>query len=164
MKDFIKNINPEELILVEVEWVDAHSSMNPATISELKDQSVILTKSCGYLMANDKEKVVLASMLYGTNALDETLMKHYQVIPKEMVRKITKMFEPHGVTIRKSGEKIPIKYTLAYGKDGEMIFVLKDKKKVFRKKAQSRSKMQSKDLNKENPSKKGRGVTLIKEE
>ncbi len=93
LKDWVMDINPEDLIPVEVEWVDAHSSMNPATITELKNQSVILTKSCGYLMVNDKEKVVLASMLYGTNASDETLMKHYQVIPKGMVRKIIKLLQ-----------------------------------------------------------------------
>ena len=72
-------------------------------------------------------------MLFGETSDGETLMKHYQIIPKKMINKITRLFEPHGVTIRKSGNKIPIKYTLAYGKDGEMIYVLKDKKKVFNK-------------------------------
>lgn len=86
-----KDINPDKLIPVEVEWVDAHSSLDASTITELEKESITITKSCGYLMKNDKEKVVLAFMLYGVNALDETLMKHYQVIPKGMVRKITKL-------------------------------------------------------------------------
>ncbi len=87
-KEWVFDINPDKLIPVEVEWADAHSSMEDATITELENMGILITKSVGYLMANNKEKVVLASMLYGTNALDETIMKHYQVIPKGMVRKI----------------------------------------------------------------------------
>ncbi len=85
------DINPNKLIPVEIEWVDTHASLEGKTMTELEKEQPIVTKSCGYLMSNDKEKVVLAFMLFGVNALDETLMRHYQVIPKKAVIKITKL-------------------------------------------------------------------------
>jgi len=118
---------------VEVEWIDAQSSMDILPVSKLEEHPIAVTKSCGYLIKEDKEKIVLGFMLFGVDENDDTLMKHYQIIPRKMVKKIIKLFEPHGVTIKKSGEKIPIKYTLAYRKDGGLIYVLKDKKKVFKK-------------------------------
>jgi len=81
------------LIPVEVEWIDAHSSLNPMTINELEEQEPILTKSCGYLIKEDKEKIVLGFMCFGVNINDEILLKHYQVIPKGMVKKIIKLEE-----------------------------------------------------------------------
>jgi len=73
---------------VEVEWVDAQSSLEPKTISELEEQPLYLTKSCGYLIKKDKDKVVLAFMLFGETINGELIMKHYQVIPIKMVKKI----------------------------------------------------------------------------
>ena len=61
-----------------------------------------------------------------------------------MIRKITKLFEPHGVLIRKSGEKIPTPYTLAYKKDGTIVYVIKDKKKVFKKGEQNQKSKDAK--------------------
>ncbi len=83
----------EELIPVEVEWIDAHSSMDALTLSELEKAEPFLTKSCGYLIKEDKDKIVLGFMCFGFNINDEPLLKHYQVIPKGMVRKITKLKE-----------------------------------------------------------------------
>ncbi|KKN27751.1 hypothetical protein LCGC14_0861010 [marine sediment metagenome] len=83
----------EELIPVEVEWIDAHSSLDGMTISELEKATPFLTKSCGYLIKEDKEKIVLGFMCFGVNINDEPLLKHYQVIPKGMVKKITKLKE-----------------------------------------------------------------------
>ena len=74
--------------IVEVEWMDAHSSLDCATITDLKKEKPILTQSCGYLMLEDKEKIVLSFMNFGFNIEDESLMKHYQVIPIKMVKKI----------------------------------------------------------------------------
>ena len=74
--------------IVEVEWIDAHSSMDALTISELEKQKPFITKSCGYLIKEDEEKVVLGFMLFGFNVMDEPILKHYQVIPKGMVKKI----------------------------------------------------------------------------
>ncbi len=74
---------------VEVEWVDAQSSMDVMSIKELEDHPIIITKSCGYLVKQDKEKIVLAFMMFG-----EGLMKHYQVIPIGMVKKIKELGRP----------------------------------------------------------------------
>ena len=68
--------------IVEVEWLDAHSSMDAMTISDLEKQKPILTKSCGFLIHEDQEKIILASMIY------EDILDQYQVIPKGMVKKI----------------------------------------------------------------------------
>ncbi len=78
---------------VEVEWVDAHSSLDATTISELIKQKPFLTQSVGYLMLEDKEKIILSFMNFGFNINEECLIKHYQVIPKGMVKKITKLKE-----------------------------------------------------------------------
>ncbi len=81
----------KELIPVEVEWVDAQSSMDAMTISELEKLNPFLTKSCGYLIKEDKNKIVLGFMCFGVNTNDEVLLKHFQVIPRGMVRKIIKL-------------------------------------------------------------------------
>ena len=68
-----------KLTYVEVEWVDAQSSIDVLPISELEKHPLITTKSCGYLIKEDKEKIVLAFMLFGETPSGETLLKHYQV-------------------------------------------------------------------------------------
>ena len=83
----------EKLIPVEVEWIDAHSSLDAQTLSDLEKATPFLTKSCGYLIKEDKDKIVLGFMLFGFNVNDEPLLKHYQVIPKGMVKKIIKLME-----------------------------------------------------------------------
>ena len=82
-----------KLIPVEVEWLDAHSSLDGITLSELEKERPFLTTSCGYLIKEDKDKIILGFMLFGFNINDEPLIKHYQVIPKGMIRKITKLKE-----------------------------------------------------------------------
>ena len=82
----------KRLTHVEVEWIDAHSSLDAQTLPELEKATPFLTKSCGYLIKEDKDKVVLGFMLFGVNINDEVLLKHYQVIPKAMIKKITKLF------------------------------------------------------------------------
>ena len=83
----------EKLIPVEVEWIDAHSSLDAQTLSDLEKATPFLTKSCGYLIKEDKDKIILGFMLFGFNVNDEPLLKHYQVIPKGMVKKIIKLME-----------------------------------------------------------------------
>jgi len=80
-----------KLIPVEVEWIDAHSSLDCITIKELEESETPLVKSCGYLIKEDKEKVVLGFMCFGVNINDELLLKHFQVIPKGMIKKIIKL-------------------------------------------------------------------------
>ena len=82
-----------KLTPVEVEWIDAHSSLDAMTLGELEKNKPLLTKSCGYLIKEDKEKIVLGFMLFGVNINDEPLLKHFQVIPKGMVKKIIKLRE-----------------------------------------------------------------------
>ena len=60
----------KELIPVEVEWIDAHSSLDAQTLSELEKAEPFLTKSCGYLIKEDEEKVVLGFMCFGFNIND----------------------------------------------------------------------------------------------
>ena len=62
--------------------------MDAMTISYLEKEKPFETKSCGYLIKEDEEKIILGFMLFGFNVNDEPLLKHYQVIPKGMVKKI----------------------------------------------------------------------------
>ena len=72
--------------IVEVTWIDAQSSLDVYSVEELKGiglEDLHITKSSGYLIHEDKEKVVLGFMLFG-----DDLVKHHQVIPRGMVKKI----------------------------------------------------------------------------
>lgn len=74
---------------VEVEWLDAQSGFGLAQpIEELIDIGLITTYSTGYLLHEDDEKIILGFMLFG-----EDMVKHDQIIPKGMVKKITKLIE-----------------------------------------------------------------------
>lgn len=76
---------------VIVEWIDAQSSMDIYSFDELKSigiKNLHITKSCGYLIHEDKDKIVLSFMNFGNE-----MCKHHQIIPKGMVRKITKLRE-----------------------------------------------------------------------
>lgn len=68
---------------VEVDWIDAQSSLEGIDIEELKKIPILKTKSSGYLIHQDKEKIILVFMIFGDN-----WVKHYQVIPRGMVQKI----------------------------------------------------------------------------
>ncbi len=113
---------------VEVKWIDAHSSMDAMVISDLEKCEPIETKSCGYLIKEDKEKVVLAFMCFGTNVLEEELLKHYQVIPRKMIVSIKELFEPHGVLIRANGKEIPLTYIMTRQEDGMLFYNIINKK------------------------------------
>jgi len=78
---------------VRVVWVDAHSSMDSITVEELIKETPFLTESVGCLMHEDKEKIILSFMNFGFNINESPLIKHYQVIPKGMVKTITKLKE-----------------------------------------------------------------------
>lgn len=75
-----------KLIPVEVEWIDAQSSMDFYSIEELKklgEENLHITKSCGYMVHKDKVKVVLCFMVFGEDGC-----KHHQIIPTGMIKKI----------------------------------------------------------------------------
>lgn len=76
--------------IIEVEWMDAHSGFSsPLTIEELEEEGPIHTLSAGYLIKEDQEKIVLGFMLFGK----EGCFKHWQVIPRGMIKRITKLRE-----------------------------------------------------------------------
>lgn len=80
-----------EMKIVEVTWFDAQSSLNSIMIKHLIDEEIIETKSCGYLVHKDKLKVILAFMVFGLNDFEEPMIKHYQIIPMKMVKKIVEV-------------------------------------------------------------------------
>lgn len=72
--------------ICEVTWIDAQSSLGVYSVEELKglgEEDLHITKSSGYLIYEDKEKVVLGFMLFG-----DDLVKHHQIIPRGMIKKI----------------------------------------------------------------------------
>jgi len=71
--------------IVEVEWFDAQSGIGSSIeVDEADDLEPVLTHSVGYLLRKDKEVVVLGFMLFDYNQT----FKHWQMIPRDMVRKI----------------------------------------------------------------------------
>jgi len=73
---------------VEVEWIDAQSGFGGADLVEdlIKDVIPLKTFSTGYLLYENKEYIILGFMIFG-----EEMVKHYQLIPKGMVKKIIKL-------------------------------------------------------------------------
>ncbi len=71
--------------IVEVEWLDAQSGFSsPLTIEELESVEPAHTFSIGYLLKEDEEKVILGFMIFG----DEGMFKHWQLIPRGMIKNI----------------------------------------------------------------------------
>lgn len=70
--------------IVEVIWQDAISGFQePLTPSEIERQLPAPTKSVGYLIYEDNEKVILGFMLF-----DFKYCKHWQLIPRGMIKDI----------------------------------------------------------------------------
>jgi len=75
----------KEMKIVEVEWFDAQSGFSsPLTLEELEKEEPFHTFSVGYLIKEDKDKVILGFMMFG----DEGMFKHWQLIPRGMIKKI----------------------------------------------------------------------------
>lgn len=71
-------------IPVEIEWLDAQTWNGTAQeFGEVIKWKPIKSHTCGYLLYEDKEKVIISFLNFG----DETT-KHFQMIPKGMVKKI----------------------------------------------------------------------------
>lgn len=78
--------------IVEVEWVDAQSSLDAVSLEDLENHPPAITKSCGYLVAENKERIILSFMIFNQTELDKDIfLKHYQYIPKGMIKKITEL-------------------------------------------------------------------------
>lgn len=70
--------------IVEITWFDAQSSMETFTLDELVNVlEPIKTKSIGYLLHECDDYIILGFMLFG-----DELIKHHQVIPRGMIKKI----------------------------------------------------------------------------
>ena len=71
--------------VIEVDWFDAQSSINAFTLEEIqKHLKPIHTKSVGYLLYEHKDYIVIGFTDFGNG-----LIKHHQVIPIGMIKKIT---------------------------------------------------------------------------
>ena len=83
-------MKPEDLEFVRVDWLDAQSGFSsPLNIEELEEVPPLETKSVGFLIKQDEEKIDLGFMMFG----DEGYFKHWQMIPRGMIRKITRLRE-----------------------------------------------------------------------
>ena len=83
-------INPDNFEFVRVDWFDAQSGFSsPLSLEELEEVPPTETTSVGCLIKEDKEKIVLGFMMFGK----EGYFKHWQMIPKGMIKKITKLKE-----------------------------------------------------------------------
>ena len=73
--------------IVEVEWYDAQTYESYAEeIGDLKKWELLLTHTIGYLIFEDKEKVIVGFVVFGVG--EEDKVKYIQMIPKGMIKKI----------------------------------------------------------------------------
>ena len=77
-----------EYKIVEIEWLDAQSGFgNAQYVDELiHDTKPLHSFSVGYLLYDCEEYVILGFMLFG-----EDMIKHNQLIPRGMIKKIRKI-------------------------------------------------------------------------
>lgn len=70
--------------IVEIEWFDAQTSMQPLTIEEIeRELTPLFSKSVGYLLIEKEDYIVLGFLDFGNG-----LIKHHQVIPRAMIKNI----------------------------------------------------------------------------
>ena len=77
--------------MVEVEWFDAqtHSGYSE-DIGNLKDWNPCYSKSLGYLLFEDKEKIILGFLIFQDDN-EVNSVKHCQMIPMGVIKKINKL-------------------------------------------------------------------------
>ena len=73
--------------IIKVEWTDAIAYSVKVFIEDFIKEDLPISESCGFLIHEDNEKIIIASMMY------ENILEQYQVIPKAMIKKITKLKE-----------------------------------------------------------------------
>ena len=70
--------------IVEIEWLDAQHSTLSSTIDEIENElKPVTTMSVGYLITDAKDYVILGFTDFG-----EGLIKHFQLIPRGIMKKI----------------------------------------------------------------------------
>ena len=71
--------------IVEVEWIDAQSSLESFTLQEIERfLKPLHTKSVGYLVYECSDWIVLGFTDFGNGVI-----KHHQLIPRKMLVSIT---------------------------------------------------------------------------
>ena len=88
----------KEFKKVEVKWLDAQTGFAVALpLSEfMEDFEPYYNYSFGYLLENNKDHIILGFLLMNVDDKEEEpMVKHWQLIPKGMVRKITYL-KQHG--------------------------------------------------------------------
>lgn len=71
---------------VEIDWFDAQHSTVSMYVDELEKLEPLFTKSIGYLVVNKSDYVILGFVNFGKG-----LFKHYQLIPRGMIKKIKEL-------------------------------------------------------------------------
>ena len=72
--------------IVLVDWIDAQGGYDRVTKEELREIQPLMSHSVGFLLIGDKDKLILGFTAYGS---DLEVFKHFQIIPKAMIVKIT---------------------------------------------------------------------------
>ena len=70
--------------IVEVEWLDAHATLDSCTIEEAEKTKPVITLTIAYLMAETDEGVTLATDRYPEEPKHGKIINH---IPWEMIIK-----------------------------------------------------------------------------
>jgi len=82
-------MDKQELIPVKVIWLDAQTwSGDAEEFGEIIKWKPVISETCGFLFHEDKEKIIVSFLNFG-----EGSSKHFQMIPKGMVKKIIKLKE-----------------------------------------------------------------------
>ncbi len=95
IKETIKKL--DNYPLVQVKWLDAQTGFSQLMpISEFKkDFKPFYNYSFGYLLEDNKEHIILGFLLMDSEIVDEeTGVKHWQLIPKGMVKEINRISSP----------------------------------------------------------------------
>jgi len=82
-----------EFEFVEVEWIDAQSSLDFLYVDSIKAGKLKLetTRSAGYLIHKGKDYILLGFMMFGGDVI-----KHYQIIPKGMIKSMRSVWKKEG--------------------------------------------------------------------
>ena len=90
-----QNNTKTQFKLVEVKWLDAQTGFSQAMpLSEFKgDFRPYYNYTFGYLLEDNKDHIIVGFLLMAVDEIkdevnDETMVKHWQLIPKGMVRNV----------------------------------------------------------------------------
>jgi len=70
--------------IVEVIWTDAGFTAHEVELTDVKEQQAVNSRTVGYLMDEDKNRLVLAMTIFP----DAEIMRFTWVIPKAYIKKV----------------------------------------------------------------------------